>query len=143
MPYIPKRVVAAGLITAGVLGGLAGSKIDDNLENRAETRAAAMAEPSCDVKVEAGDTLEGIHRKLGMAGDTGDSEQVLRPDGTVRTPENTPRYFIAGSKGLEAGDTARVSHVGANVCEAVGGEVVPTSGDDKAGDANVVAVSEQ
>lgn len=132
MPYIPKRVVAAGLITAGVLGGLAGSKIDDNLENRAETRAAAMAEPSCDVKVEAGDTLEGIHRKLGMAGDAGDSEQVLMPDGTVRTPENTPRFFIDGSQGIEPGDTVRVSHVGSNVCQAVGAEVVLANDDDGA-----------
>lgn len=86
---------------------------------------ANQSQPACDVTAEAGDTVSGITGELHRAGDGGDNVSVFaHQDGHLRNPNDhrdAARFFVDGSMNLQVGDTMRVMHVGADVCERVGG----------------------
>ena len=124
-PYGRRRAGALGVVlAAGMVARIAHGEYSDFRANQAE--------PACDVTATAygtqKGTVSGIRDELARAGDGGNSAMVFAgQDGHLRNPNNpsdASRYFVNGSMALQPGDTVRVMHVGADVCQAAGGTAV-------------------
>lgn len=122
-----RRVIGAGLLSAGIFGGALTHTVEQSIDNA----AANSAQPSCDVAPEGtGDGAGVIRDSVTEAGDdvSGEGYDIVRNHGAgkIRDPRDSSSW-VRGERLVAVDDVVRIEHVDPNVCLAVGGKVVAAS----------------
>jgi hypothetical protein len=115
-----QRALRTGAAIGVVIGGVGGWVA------ARETASSPTHNTYCGVAAPAGATLDGIANKFGSHDNV--PMVFAMPENVVRTPANTPNYYVSGSEGLRAGDAVVLDDVPLGMCIAEGGvpEVSPT-----------------
>ena len=118
-PNMRQRALRTGAAIGVVIGGVGGWVAARG------TASSPSHNTYCAVAASTGNTLNGLASTLGSHDTV--PKVFAMPKNVLRTPENTPDYYVSGSEGLRAGDAVVFDDVPLEMCIAEGGvpEVTP------------------